>query len=127
MTARPRSAERTSASGVYDPAAGDYRSGDYWTIGKLDRVDWKAGKVYLVGSPNPAMLSVTRVAVLRYRKGSKVEILDIRTDDTDRARAKSNAADTLVKHPDVAALVGLWSYNGPAILNAVRPKPVLAR
>ena len=26
----------------------------------------------------------------------------------------------LVSHPDVAALVGLWSYNGPAILNAVR-------
>ena len=26
----------------------------------------------------------------------------------------------LVGHPDVAALVGLWSYNGPAILNAVR-------
>ncbi len=52
--------------------------------------------------------------------GSRVEILDVRTDDTDRARAKSNAADTLVKHPDVAALVGLWSYNGPAILNAVK-------
>jgi ribose transport system substrate-binding protein len=26
----------------------------------------------------------------------------------------------LVSHPDVSALVGLWSYNGPAILNAVR-------
>jgi len=52
--------------------------------------------------------------------GSKVEILDVRTDDTDRARAKTNAADTLVKHPDVAAMVGLWSYNGPAILNAVK-------
>lgn len=52
-------------------------------------------------------------------QGSNVEIIDIRTDDTDRARAKSNAADTLVKYPDVAALVGLWSYNGPAILNAV--------
>ena len=35
-------------------------------------------------------------------------------------RAKSNVSDTLVRHPDVAALVGLWSYNGPAILNAVR-------
>jgi len=35
-------------------------------------------------------------------------------------RAKSNAADTLVKYPQVAALVGLWSYNGPAILGAVR-------
>lgn len=53
-------------------------------------------------------------------QGSKIEIIDIRTDDTDRARAKTNAADTLVKYPDVAALVGLWSYNGPAILNAVK-------
>lgn len=53
-------------------------------------------------------------------KDSKIEIIDTRTDETDRARAKSNAADTLVKYPDVAALVGLWSYNGPAILNAVK-------
>lgn len=53
-------------------------------------------------------------------QGTKIEIIDVRTDDTDRARAKSNAADTLVKYPDVAALVGLWSYNGPAILNAVK-------
>jgi len=53
-------------------------------------------------------------------QGSKVEILDVRTDDTDRVRAKSNASDTLVKYPDVSALVGLWSYNGPAILNAAK-------
>ena len=53
-------------------------------------------------------------------QGSNIEIIDVRTDDTDRARAKSNAADTLVKHSDVAALVGLWSYNGPAILNAIK-------
>ena len=53
-------------------------------------------------------------------QGSKVEIIDVRSDDTDRVRAKSNVADTLVKYPDVAGLVGLWSYNGPAILNAVR-------
>lgn len=53
-------------------------------------------------------------------QGSKVEIVDIRTDDGDRVRAKSNASDTLVKNPEVACMVGLWSYNGPAILNAVR-------
>lgn len=52
--------------------------------------------------------------------GSKVEIIDVRTDETDHVRAKSNVADTLVKYPDVACLVGLWSYNGPAILNAVK-------
>jgi ribose transport system substrate-binding protein len=53
-------------------------------------------------------------------QGSNVQIIDVRTDDTDRVRAKSNAADTLVKYSDVAALVGLWSYNGPAIVNAVK-------
>lgn len=53
-------------------------------------------------------------------QGSKVEIIDVRTDDVDHVRAKANVADTLVKYPDVAGLVGLWSYNGPAILNAVK-------
>lgn len=52
--------------------------------------------------------------------GTKIEIVDVRTDDTDQVRAKANVAEMLVGHPDVAALVGLWSYNGPAILNAVR-------
>jgi ribose transport system substrate-binding protein len=53
-------------------------------------------------------------------QGSKVEIIDVRTDDTDRVRAKSNVSDTLVKYADVKGLVGLWSYNGPAIMSAVR-------
>lgn len=52
--------------------------------------------------------------------GSNIRILDVRTDDADDVRAKANAADTLVRYPDVKGLVGLWSYNGPAILNAVR-------
>ena len=52
--------------------------------------------------------------------GSGIEILGVRTDDTDQVRAKANVAEMLVSHPDLAALVGLWSYNGPAILNATR-------
>ena len=52
--------------------------------------------------------------------GTTIDILDTRTDDTDQVRAKANVAEMLVSHPEVAALVGLWSYNGPAILNAVR-------
>lgn len=52
--------------------------------------------------------------------GSKIQILDVRTDSTDRGRAKSNVSDALVKYPDLAACVGLWSYNGPAILSAVK-------
>lgn len=58
--------------------------------------------------------------ISRELQGSKVEIIDVRTDETDPSRAQRNAEDTLVKYPDVALLVGLWNYNGPAILNAVR-------
>jgi ribose transport system substrate-binding protein len=53
-------------------------------------------------------------------EGSKIEIIDVRTDESDHAKAKTNVADTLVKYSDIAALVGLWSYNGPAILSAVK-------
>lgn len=56
-------------------------------------------------------------------KGSKVEIIDLRTDDTDRMKAKKNVQDTLVNYDDVGCLVGLWSYNGPAILSAVKGSP----
>src|SRR5215216_3208401 len=52
--------------------------------------------------------------------GSNVQIVDVRTDNTDRVRAKSNASDTLVNIPDITGMVGLWSYNGPLILQAVR-------
>jgi ribose transport system substrate-binding protein len=52
--------------------------------------------------------------------GTKVEIVDTRTDDADEVRAKSNAADAIVRYPDIKAFVGLWSYNGPAILSAVK-------
>jgi len=53
-------------------------------------------------------------------EGSNIQIIDTRTDDTDAVRAQKNAEDTLVKYPDIGCLVGLWNYNGPAILNAVR-------
>jgi len=52
--------------------------------------------------------------------GTGIEIVDTRTDETDRLKAKANAQDALVTHPDLACLVGLWSYNGPAIINGVR-------
>ena len=41
--------------------------------------------------------------------GSNIKIVDVRTDNTDRVRAKSNASDTLVNFPDVVGMVGLWS------------------
>jgi ribose transport system substrate-binding protein len=53
-------------------------------------------------------------------EGSKVEIIDLMIDNNDHVLAKDNAAAAMEKHPDVAGLMGLWSYNGPAILQAVK-------
>jgi ribose transport system substrate-binding protein len=47
-------------------------------------------------------------------------LLDTRTDDDDRAKCKASTEDILVKYPDVACLIGLWEYNPPAILKAVK-------
>jgi ribose transport system substrate-binding protein len=57
-------------------------------------------------------------------EGSGIEILDVRTDLTDRARAKQNVEDTITRYADIGCLVGLWSYNGPAILEAVKDAEV---
>lgn len=49
----------------------------------------------------------------------KYEILGTMTDQFDRAKAKANAEDALLRHPDVAAMVGLFEYNPPLILEAL--------
>ena len=53
-------------------------------------------------------------------KGSNVVIVDKRTDEADHAKAKTNVTDMLTKVPDIAGLIGIWSYNGPSILSAVQ-------
>ncbi|HTM03669.1 MAG TPA: sugar-binding protein [Vicinamibacterales bacterium] len=79
------------------------------------------GRIMLFVGRLDAKNAQDRIAGIReVLQGSNISIIDVRTDDVDDVRAKSNAADTLVKYPDVKALVGLWSYNGPAIVNAVR-------
>jgi ribose transport system substrate-binding protein len=79
------------------------------------------GKIMIfVGTLDAANARERYAGIKKELAGSKIEIIDVRTDETDRVRAQNNVADTLIKYPDIACLVGLWSYNGPAILNAVR-------
>ncbi|MFN2493683.1 MAG: substrate-binding domain-containing protein [Pyrinomonadaceae bacterium] len=60
-------------------------------------------------------------------QGSKVEVIDLLTDDADEGRARQNAYEALKKYPDIAGMVGLWSYNGPAIVQALRPEGKLGQ
>jgi ribose transport system substrate-binding protein len=51
--------------------------------------------------------------------GKKIEIVDKREDNTDRAKARSNVEDIITAHRDLNLVVGLWNYNGPAIAAAI--------
>lgn len=65
-------------------------------------------------------------AVIKSDDG-KYEILGTMTDQFDRAKAKANAEDALLRHPDVAAMVGLFEYNPPLILEALERAGRLVR
>jgi ribose transport system substrate-binding protein len=80
----------------------------------------RGGTVMLFVGKRDAQNAVDRIQGLEKAiEGAGIEILDVRTDDVDYVRAKANASDTLIQHPGVGALVGLWSYNCPTILSAV--------
>jgi ribose transport system substrate-binding protein len=51
--------------------------------------------------------------------GHKIDIVDKREDNTDRAKARSNVEDIINAHADLNLVAGLWSYNGPAIAAAL--------
>ena len=51
--------------------------------------------------------------------GTKIDIVDIRTDGVDFAKAKANVQDALARG-GLDCLVGLYSYNTPQIYSAVK-------
>ncbi|EFH11342.1 sugar-binding protein [Pseudoroseomonas cervicalis] len=53
-------------------------------------------------------------------QGGNIEVVDIRTDESDMARAKRNVEDTLARRSDIDLMVGLWAYNTPQIYQAVK-------
>jgi len=76
-------------------------------------LDYLAGKKQdEIGDKTPA--DATNV------KAGKYLLLDTRTDDELENICQQKAEEILLIHPDVDCLIGLWEYNPPAILRAVR-------
>jgi ribose transport system substrate-binding protein len=53
-------------------------------------------------------------------KGSKVQLVDVRGDEIDFGKAKRNVEDVLAATPDIACMVGFYSYNTPYIYQALK-------
>jgi ribose transport system substrate-binding protein len=60
-------------------------------------------------------------------QGSNIVIIELMTDDANPSTARDNAYETVKKYPDIAGMVGLWSYNGPAIVQALRQESKLGK
>ena len=52
--------------------------------------------------------------------GNSFTIVGTYTDQFDRAKGKANAEDVLSRYPDIDAMVGLFAYNPPLILEALK-------
>ena len=88
----------------------------------------KGGKIMVFVGRREALNAQERFEGLKESlQGSKVEIIDLMTDDANQSRARENAYQSLNKYPDIAGMVGLWSYNGPAILQALGPQGQLGK
>lgn len=75
------------------------------------------GFVGFLGADN----AVERIAGFRQAvEGSGVELIDVRGDDVDFARARSNVDDVLAANPEVDCMVGFYSYNPPKIYEALQ-------
>lgn len=51
--------------------------------------------------------------------GTKIVLVDTRSDGGDQTAAKKNVEDVLVANPDITCMVGFYSYSTPAIYQAL--------
>jgi ribose transport system substrate-binding protein len=69
-----------------------------------------------------AQNAVERVGGFAEGAGPKFKSLDNMGDGTDRTKARENVRNALTNHPKLDTLVGIWSYNAPAIVDVVDEK-----
>ncbi len=53
-------------------------------------------------------------------EGKGIELVDVRGDDVDFAKARSNVDDVLAANPEITCMVGFYSYNSPKIYEALQ-------
>ena len=75
------------------------------------------GFVGFLGADN----AVERIAGFRQAiEGSGIELVDVRGDDVDFTRARTNVDDVIVANPEINCMVGFYSYNPPKIYEALQ-------
>lgn len=67
-----------------------------------------------------AQNAIERMDGVKQGAGDKFKELGREADENDRTRARDNVRNAINNHPGLNALVGIWSYNAPAIADVVQ-------
>ncbi len=67
-----------------------------------------------------AQNAIERMDGFKQVVGAAYREADRMADDLDRTRAKENVRNAMRNHTDLVTLVGIWSYNAPAIVDVVK-------
>jgi ribose transport system substrate-binding protein len=81
----------------------------------------QGGKVVLLGGSAGSQNVKERIEGIKQGlAGSNLQIVDVQGADGSNLTALKNAQDALAKYPDLAGMVALNNFVGPAVLQAVR-------
>lgn len=69
-----------------------------------------------------AQNAIERIGGFAEGAGDKFKSADSMGDDIDLKKARENVRNAMTNHPNVNTLVGIWSYNAPAIVDVVKEK-----
>lgn len=67
-----------------------------------------------------AQNAIERIDGFAEGAGDKFALKDKMADDTNKAAARDNVRNAIRNHEGLKVLVGIWSYNAPAIVDVVR-------
>ncbi len=89
------------------------------TVGKLDALNAKQRREGLILEMGGSAEAVNGDASQPLTAG-KYTVLETITDGADQTVAKRNAENAVTKYPDLSGFIGLWSYNAPQVLEALK-------
>jgi ribose transport system substrate-binding protein len=79
----------------------------------------QGGKVVAFVGTQSAANARERLEGFKQGAGPKFNVIDVMEDATNQSKAHQNVAAAIQPHPDANLLLGLWSYNAPAIAEEV--------
>lgn len=96
-------------------------------VGKLDVQNaWERSSGVLAAFGNLKTLAEGKAQLDKLKKEpvtlGKFTVLGVFTDGGEEITCKKVAEDVLTKNPDLAGMIGLWAYNPPQMLLAVKEK-----